>query len=113
MVARVTDSQFPAAVIFDFDGIIVNSEPLHFRAFQYVLRFEGISLGEQEYYAELIGFDDRGAFRHVLKKHGRALEPDGLERLIANKSRRMHEVIRAGEARALPGVVEFVRGLRN
>src|SRR5437588_13111976 len=57
-------SDWPAAFIFDFDGIIVNSEPLHFRAFREVLADEGIDLREDEYYAELIGFDDRGAIRH-------------------------------------------------
>ena len=47
---------WPRAVLFDFDGVIVNSEPLHFRAFQEVLKREHIELSEQEYYEELIGY---------------------------------------------------------
>ena len=55
-------SNWPLAVLFDFDGVIVNSEPLHCRAFQQVLRDENIQLSDQEYYADLVGFD--------ISKHG-------------------------------------------
>jgi beta-phosphoglucomutase-like phosphatase (HAD superfamily) len=51
------------AVLFDFDGVLCNSEPLHFLAFHEVLAAEKIELPESEYYEEMIGFDDRGAFR--------------------------------------------------
>ena len=56
---------WPGAVLFDFDGVIVNSEPLHFLAFHEVLAHEKIELTESEYYREMIGFDDKGAFRHI------------------------------------------------
>ena len=106
-------SDWPAAFIFDFDGIIVNSEPLHFRAFREVLADEGIDLREDEYYAELIGFDDRGAIRHVLSRH-RRLSDDGLfDRLLRGKSRRMQEIIKAGLIDPLPGAAEFIRGLKG
>src|SRR5689334_14008854 len=47
-------AQWPAAVLFDFDGVLVNSEPLHFQAFREVLAAEHIELSEDEYYRELI-----------------------------------------------------------
>ena len=50
--------EWPAAVLFDFDGVLVNSEPLHFQAFREVLATEHIDLDEDEYYRELIGFDE-------------------------------------------------------
>ena len=56
---------WPEAVLFDFDGVLVNSEPLHFQAFRDVLALHGIDLSEEEYYGQLIGFDDKGAFRHL------------------------------------------------
>jgi HAD superfamily hydrolase (TIGR01509 family) len=104
---------WPAAILFDFDGIVVNSEPLHFQAFKEALAEDGIALSEREYYAELIGFDDRGAIRHVLSKHDRAVDESAFARLLAGKSRRMRQIIRDGLISALPGVVEFVRGLRD
>src|SRR5947209_9332893 len=104
-------SQWPRAVLFDFDGVIVNSEPLHFRAFHEVLAEEHIELPEEEYYGELIGFDDKGAFRHVFAKHNRPLGPKTFLRVMTRKSETMMELIGARKYSALPGVEEFVRGL--
>jgi beta-phosphoglucomutase len=102
---------WPRAVIFDFDGVIVNSEPLHFYAFHQILHDEKIELTEAEYYRELIGFDDRGALRHLLTVRNVAFEPKDLLRLMARKSRVMMELIRERKYTALPGIPEFVRGL--
>lgn len=51
------------AIVFDFDGVIANSEPLHFQAFRDVLAGEGITLSERDYYDRYLGFDDVGVFR--------------------------------------------------
>ena len=102
---------WPRAVLFDFDGVIVNSEPLHFFAMQEALATEKIELTEDEYYRELIGFDDRGAFRNVYQRRGQLLEPKTLLSLITQKSERMMDLIRRRHFHALPGVEEFVRAL--
>ena len=39
-----------AAVVFDFDGVLVDSEPLHLRAYQEVLEPIGLSLPREKYY---------------------------------------------------------------
>jgi HAD superfamily hydrolase (TIGR01509 family) len=100
-----------SAIIFDFDGVIVHSEPLHLRAFQNALAPEGITLSDAEYYAEMIGFDDRGAFRHILAKHGNPTDPPSLLRLMARKAQMVRKLIDGREYAALPGVAELVRGL--
>jgi beta-phosphoglucomutase len=102
---------WPLAVIFDFDGVIVNSEPLHFYAFHKVLEAEKIELSENEYYRRLIGFDDRGAFRHIFATRKLSLEPKDLLRLMTRKSEIMMELIEDRKYSALPGVEEFVRAL--
>ena len=102
---------WPAAVLFDFDGVIVNSEPLHFQAFREVLAAEHIDLGEEEYYRELIGFDDKGAFRHLYKTRNQPLPPKTFLSLMARKSRAMMELIHRRQFSALPGVEQFVRTL--
>ncbi len=102
---------WPEAVLFDFDGVIVNSEPLHFLAFQEVLAGEKIDLSEGEYYNELLGFDDKGAFEHVFKKRNRELDPKTFLRVMTVKSQAMMSLIHRRTYRALPGVEEFVRGL--
>ena len=53
------------AVIFDFDGVIVDSEPMHYRAYQELLRPEGLSFTWDEYIDLFVGFDDRDAFRTI------------------------------------------------
>jgi beta-phosphoglucomutase len=103
--------RWPRAVLFDFDGVIVNSEPLHFYAFHEVLKTERIEISEDEYYREIIGFDDRGAFRKIFERRGRPLEPKTLLALMARKSGIMMDLIHDRRFTALPGVEEFVRSL--
>lgn len=102
---------WPQALLFDFDGVLVNSEPLHFFAFQDVLKAEKIEISEEEYYQELLGFDDRGAFKRVFEKHGRTLDPKTFLRIMTGKNERMMIQIRSRKYQALPGVEEFVRGV--
>ncbi|MGD0462975.1 MAG: HAD family phosphatase [Tepidisphaeraceae bacterium] len=102
---------WPLAVLLDFDGVIVNSEPLHFYAFHQILKAEGIELSEEEYYRELIGFDDRGAFRHLFDDRKIPLEPKKLLYLMTRKSEVVMELIEDRKYHSLPGVEEFVRGL--
>jgi beta-phosphoglucomutase len=102
---------WPGAVLFDFDGVLVNSEPLHFQAFREVLAAEHIDLTEEEYYRELIGFDDKGAFRHVYERRGLDLSPRTFLAIMAGKSRAMMDLIYRKQFSALPGVEQFVRGL--
>jgi beta-phosphoglucomutase len=104
-------STWPAAVLFDFDGVIVNSEPLHLQVFREVLAREQIDVSEEEYYKELIGFDDKGAFKHVFKKHGRELNSKTFLEIMTRKSEGMMELIHERRYEALPGVEELVRGL--
>jgi HAD superfamily hydrolase (TIGR01509 family) len=104
-------SNWPAAVVFDFDGVIVNSEPVHFAAFKRICAEDGIELTESEYYAELIGFDDRGAIRHILEKHHRPFDDARIEQIKARKFAMMQTLLSDGAVPALRGVKELVRTL--
>jgi beta-phosphoglucomutase len=104
-------SHWPATVIFDFDGVIVNSEPLHFRAFEQVAADEKIELTEEEYYRDLIGFDDKGAWKHLFKTRQRELDPKTFLRVLTRKTEVMRELIGRRQYKALPGVEECIRGL--
>jgi HAD superfamily hydrolase (TIGR01509 family) len=101
-------TRWPKAVLFDFDGVIVHSEPLHLRAFVESLAAEGIALGAQEYYRELIGFDDEGCLRHLFGYRGLPLDEERLGRLARDKQRRMGELIDSGQFHALAGVADFI-----
>ena len=58
------------AIVFDFDGVIADSEPLHLRAYQAVLEEDGIELTKEDYYKRYLGFDDEGLFRALAKTRG-------------------------------------------
>lgn len=58
------------ALVFDFDGVIVDSEPVHFAAIRDVAQTLGVRLTYDRYLRDLIGFDDRDAFRYLLVEAG-------------------------------------------
>ena len=63
------------AIIFDFDGVIADTEPRHFTAFRQTLAEIGISLTESDYYANYLGYDDRGCFIAALTAHQHPTDP--------------------------------------
>jgi beta-phosphoglucomutase len=73
-------------IVFDFDGVIADSEPLHLRALQEVLAPLGMSVGREEYYARYLGYDDVGAFQAIGKDRGVTLSETDVRALIAAKS---------------------------
>ena len=73
----------PEAVIFDFDGILVDSEPMHYRAFTEVLDPLGMGFPWKEYVEIYMGFDDRDAFREAFRAKGVALDDANLANLVA------------------------------
>lgn len=102
------NSQEPMrAVIFDFDGVIADTEPLHFEGLRRTLADIQIVLTEKDYYADYLGFDDRGCIREALRVNHRQISAPLVEDLMAKKavaylaSIKDHLVI-------FPGVREFV-----
>jgi beta-phosphoglucomutase len=100
----------PEAVFFDFDGILVDSEPMHYRAFIEVLDPLGMGFPWKEYVEIYMGFDDRDAFRVAFRAKG--IEPDdaNLVNLVAAKSRAFQDGIRNGVT-AYPGAVALIESL--
>jgi beta-phosphoglucomutase len=100
-----------AAVIFDFDGIIVDSEPLHFRAFKEVLEPRGTSITWEDYCDTYIGYDDRDAFKAIHKAAEKKLTSGELKDLIRQKAAVFEGYIHNGEATPLPGAVDLIRSM--
>ena len=98
------------AVIFDFNGIIVDDEPIHFELFQRVLSEEGIDLTETDYYERYLGHDDRGAFSTAYREHDRALSRSKLAQLIERKAAYYQEDIKT-KMRVFPGIQTLVPNL--
>ena len=58
------------AILFDFNGVLVDDEPIHLEMFQRVLADEGIALSTDDYYSRYLGLDDRACFAAVLAAAG-------------------------------------------
>ncbi|ACH38885.1 phosphatase/phosphohexomutase-related hydrolase [Citrifermentans bemidjiense Bem] len=99
-----------SAVIFDFDGIIVDTEPAHYEAFQKVLAPLGLGFPWQDYLDGFLGLDDRDAFRKVFRIEGRPLYDAELDDLIRLKGLAFTDMVSAGVT-PYPGVVELIRAL--
>jgi HAD superfamily hydrolase (TIGR01509 family) len=96
------------AILFDFNGVLVDDEPIHLELFQRVLREEGVEVSAEDYFSRLIGFDDRDCFQTVLSEAGRPAAPDRVSRLIARKSTYYHERIREQGFPFFDGAAELI-----
>ena len=98
------------AIVFDFDGVIADSEPLHLRAYQAVLSPLGVTLSRDEYYARYLGFDDVGVFTKLAEAHGWPLDERRVGALIAEKTRVFDETIASADV-LFPGAAACVERL--
>ena len=96
------------AVIFDLDGTLVETEPLHFAAFNEVLRADGIEIGFDDYTARLIGLNDRDCFATVLRENRKDASDDHVAKLIARKTV-VYQAMVAERDVLYPGAEKFVR----
>lgn len=95
------------AIVFDFDGVIANSEPLHFRAYRDVLADRGLTLTESAYYERYLGYDDVGAFRAIAADAGVALAEQEILELVARKAVRLESLEKAGSV-LFPGARDAI-----
>jgi len=95
------------ALLLDFDGVLADTEPVHFRMFQQVLREEGVDLSKKDYYEKYLGLDDRSCFETVYKDQGRSLSGNKKSELIRKKNRALLQDVK-GHSLFLPGVPEFL-----
>lgn len=97
------------AIIFDMDGVICDSEPLHMQAFQEILKSEDILITDQEYYDKYLAHDDRGSFESALQAHQKpAPDVKRMNALLSAKARAFDELMK-DRMIIYPGVDMFVK----
>jgi beta-phosphoglucomutase len=99
-----------SAIVFDFDGVIADSEVLHLRAYQQVLTPLGAALTREDYFERYLGFDDEGVFRKIAADRGLTLSPEDIEHLIADKAL-VFEALESTADMLFPGAAACVRRL--
>jgi beta-phosphoglucomutase len=98
------------AVVFDFDGVLANSEPLHLQSYQAVLSEIGVTLGRDEYYQEYLGFDDATAFRTLSERRGLGWNAQEIAGIIARKTVIFDEIVASTDV-LFPAAVACVERL--
>ncbi len=95
------------AIVFDFDGVVVDSEPIHYKAILEMGKSLGVTFDYDHYLREYIGFDDRDAMRMILKEAGMPIEESHVAKLRQQKQLVFNELVGKGAA-AIPGAVELI-----
>ena len=90
-------------LIFDFDGTIADTSPLHARAFSDVLAPHGIAVD----YARIAGMKTADALAKAAKIAGRSIPPEAIPELVAQKQSVVRSMIAIG-LQPLPGVDDFL-----
>ncbi|HEU5039536.1 MAG TPA: hypothetical protein VFT84_01870, partial [Gemmatimonadales bacterium] len=84
-----------SAILFDFNGVIIDDEPQHCSALIATLAEDGIELDTETYYRDYLGFDDRECFRFTYERLGRPLDERGLAGAIERKHGHYERAVRA------------------
>jgi HAD superfamily hydrolase (TIGR01509 family) len=94
------------AILMDFNGVIIDDEPIQMRAYQEVMSAEGIELTEDDYYASL-GMDDRTFVRANFERKGKACDDASIDRITAAKGVKWREAM-SSELPLFEGVRDFI-----
>jgi HAD superfamily hydrolase (TIGR01509 family) len=99
------------ALLLDFNGVIINDEPIQMRTYQEILATEDIALTDADYH-ESLGMDDRGFVEAAYARAGRTPEANKVLELVQRKTQKWHEVMADGIP-LFENVDNFVRKMAN
>jgi HAD superfamily hydrolase (TIGR01509 family) len=101
------------AIIFDFDGVLVDSEPLHEWAIRESVRPLGWDFTRERFFAEIVGRGDENAYRKIAEWNGAAIDERAIRAVLVDKWRLMAEGIEQGRYSIQPGAPEAVRAAKR
>ena len=90
------------AIFFDFNGVIIDDEPIQMKVYQEVLRGHEIDLTE-EWYMSALGTDDRTFVKAMFERANKPLSNPVLETVLNAKTDLYREMI--AELPLFPGVL--------
>lgn len=97
------------AVIFDMDGLMVDTEPLHLQAFNYALGKHGKYLTEEENTDRYIGVSDAEAAQDIAARFNLPISAAELVRIEHTKSRELYQT----NLRPQKGLIGLLNDLKN
>jgi len=100
------------ALIFDFDGVVVDSEPIHMDSFRQVVRPYGVEFTDQQYYDRYLSYSDREALTQMVRQYDLDPAAVDIDELIATKTKLVQRAL-ATSAEPLPGAIELMQATRD
>lgn len=98
------------AVIFDFDGVVVDSELLHYKAMHRALKGRGVDIPKELHWEKYLGYTDYENVRIVNQDYGKGWDERALAAICAEKTAIFDRLVKE-ETAVIDGVAEFVRRL--
>ena len=83
------------ALLLDFNGVVIDDEPIQMRAYQELLAAENIALTDADYYDSL-GMDDRAFVEAAYARVGRTPEPNKVLELTQHKTQKWRDIMADG-----------------
>ncbi len=80
------------AILMDFNGVIINDEPIQMQAYKDVLGPEGVEVTDESY-LDSLGMDEAAFVRNAYKVVGKKLDEGRMNELIAAKQAKWREII--------------------
>ncbi len=102
------------AVIFDFNGAIINDEPIHQQLTEEILLEENLVLKRGEYWKTSLAYSGRACLQNLLASRGRVASEEYLTKLQQKKAQSYVEQIESLEKLPLyPGLTDFIFKIRS
>lgn len=99
------------AILMDFNGIIINDEPVQMKAYQEIFNGEDIELTEEQYYASM-GMDDASFVKSAYVRAGKDLTENRLAVIREMKTAKWREMVEQ-EIPLFDGIENFVRKMEK
>lgn len=99
-------------VVFDFDGVLADTERLHLAAYQHVLAERGLTLATETYYRRYLGYDDVGVLQAATADAGMNVDSSAVAQLVEAKCRRFEALLDGADV-LFAGAARCVRSLSD
>jgi beta-phosphoglucomutase len=96
------------AIIFDFNGVILNDEPVHLAAMQETVASVGVELTKEEYWSKYLPLDDSQCLEAILRDHSIRLGQEEKQKMLLRKSQSYQKLLPA-RFQLFPGVTDFIK----
>jgi beta-phosphoglucomutase len=81
------------AILMDFNGVVINDEPLQMKAYQEILSEHGVALTDEDYYSSL-GMDDRTFVEAAYKRAGKEVSLETVKEINRSKRKKWAEMVK-------------------